>query len=76
VTVVDVKAPGRRDDPAVWAVMDWTRSVARLRGWGFEEWYGADPVLLANVSFPAGYRRPSVIDRRRPGQADPGLTGL
>jgi hypothetical protein len=31
---------------------------------GFEEWYGADPRLLANVSFLAGYRRPSVIDGR------------
>ncbi len=44
--------------------MEWTRAVAGLRGWGFEEWYGADPVLLANVSFLAGYRRSSVIDGR------------
>lgn len=54
VTVVDVKAPGKRDDPPVRAVMEWTRAVAGLRGWGFEEWYGADPVLLANGSFLAG----------------------
>jgi hypothetical protein len=64
VTVVDVKAPGKRDDPEVRAVMEWTREVAGLRGWGFEEWYGADPGLLANVSFLAGYRRPWVIDGR------------
>jgi hypothetical protein len=43
--------------------MAWTREVAALRGWGFEEWYGAPPVLLANVSFLAGYRRVSVIDQ-------------
>jgi hypothetical protein len=41
VTVVDVKAPGKRDDPPVRAVMEWTRTVAGLRGWGFEEWHGA-----------------------------------
>jgi len=64
VTVVDVKAPGKRGDPDVQAVMEWTREVAGLRGWGFEEWYGADPGLLANVSFLAGYRRPAVIDGR------------
>jgi hypothetical protein len=64
VTVVDVKAPGKRGDPDVLAVMGWTREVTGLRGWGFEEWYGADPGLLANVSFLAGYRRPSVIDGR------------
>jgi hypothetical protein len=64
VTVVDVKAPGKREDPAVRAVMEWTRAVAGLRGWGFEEWYGAGPVLLANVSFLAGYRRSSVIEGR------------
>jgi len=64
VTVVDVKAPGKRGDPEVRAVMGWTREVAGPRGWGFEEWYGADPGLLANVSFLAGYRRPSVIDGR------------
>lgn len=64
VTVVDVKAPGKLGDPDVRAVMGWTRQVAGVRGWGFEEWYGADPGLLANVSFLAGYRRPSVIDGR------------
>jgi len=62
VTVVDVKAAGKRADAGVRAVMAWTREVAALRGWGFEEWYGAPPVLLANVSFLAGYRRASVID--------------
>jgi hypothetical protein len=31
------------------------------RGWGFEAWSGADPQLLANVRFLAGYRHGSVI---------------
>lgn len=64
VTVVDVKAPSKREDPEVRAVMEWTREVAGLRGWGFEEWYGAPAPLLGNVSFLAGYRREAVIDQR------------
>jgi hypothetical protein len=64
VTVVDVKAPGRRADPEVRAVMEWTGRVASSRGWGFEEWYGAPRGLLENVSFLAGYRRGAVIDGR------------
>lgn len=64
VTVVDIKAPGKRGDPQVRALMEWTRRVAGLRGWGFEEWYGASPRLLDNVRFLAGYRRRAVIDTR------------
>jgi hypothetical protein len=43
VTVVDVKSPRRQGDPAVRAVMEWTGRTVALRGWGFEEWYGARP---------------------------------
>lgn len=60
--VVDVKRADKRDDPDVRAVMQWTRVTVGLRGWGFEEWYGAPPTHLANVRFLAGYRRRSVID--------------
>jgi hypothetical protein len=28
--------------------MEWTRRVAALRGWAFEEWYGA-PRLLQSI---------------------------
>jgi hypothetical protein len=63
VTVVDVKSPHKREDPQVRALMAWTRDVVGLRGWGFEEWYGAPRQLLANVSFLAGYRRESVVDQ-------------
>ena len=60
--VVDVKSPHKRDDPDVRAVMEWTRDIVGLRGWGFADWYGASPDLLANVRFLAGYRRRAVID--------------
>jgi hypothetical protein len=62
VTVVDVKAPSRLGDPAVRAQFSWTRQVCAGRGWGFEEWSGADSRLLANVRFLAGYRRAAFID--------------
>ena len=61
-TVVDVKSPAKREDPDVRAVMEWTRRTVGLRGWGFEDWYGAPPRLLGNVRFLARYRRRTVID--------------
>src|SRR5262249_10556268 len=62
VTIVDVKAPQKRDDPDVRALMEWTKHTVALRGWGFEEWYGPCADLLANVTFLAGSRRRSIID--------------
>jgi hypothetical protein len=62
VTVVDVKPARRLSDPVVRRVFDWTAEVVGLRGWRFETWSGADPVVLANVRFLAGYRRPWVLD--------------
>jgi hypothetical protein len=62
VTVVDVKAPSRLADPGVRAQFAWTGRVCGGRGWAFEEWSGADPRLLANVRFLAGYRRAALID--------------
>lgn len=61
VTVVDVKAASRLADPAVGAQFAWTRRVCAGRGWAFEAWSGADPRMLANVRFLAGYRRCPVI---------------
>jgi hypothetical protein len=63
VTVVDVKAPHKRDDAKVRAVMAWTRAAVALRGWNFEEWYGAPRQVLSNVTFLAGYRRETVVDQ-------------
>jgi hypothetical protein len=61
VTVVDVKAASKMNDPLVQAMFAWTRELAGWRGWGFEAWSGADQRLLDNVTFLAGYRRPAVI---------------
>jgi len=60
VTVVDVKAAGKMNDPLVLAMFAWTRELAGWRGWGFEAWSGADQRLLENVAFLAGYRQPAV----------------
>jgi hypothetical protein len=62
VTVVDVKPAERAAQDKVRAVFAWTREVVARRGWAFEVWTGADPVVLANVRFLAGYRRPIVVD--------------
>ncbi|MER6590333.1 TnsA-like heteromeric transposase endonuclease subunit [Micromonospora purpureochromogenes] len=62
VTVVDVKPADRLADPVVRRVFDWTAEIVGLRGWRFETWSAGDPVMLANVRFLAGYRRPWVID--------------
>jgi hypothetical protein len=62
VMVVDVKAPSRIADPRVREQFAWTREVCAGRGWVFEAWSGADPRLLANVRFLAGYRREALID--------------
>lgn len=61
VTVVDVKSPHKREDVEVRALMEWTRRTVGLRGWAFEEWYGAAWPLLDNVAFLAGYRRRGVV---------------
>jgi hypothetical protein len=38
----------------------WPGELFEGRGWGYEIWSGADPVVLANVRFLAGYRRPGM----------------
>jgi len=61
VTVVDVKAGSRLDDPAVVAQFAWTHRLCDRQGFRFEVWSGTDPVLLENIRFLAGYRRPTLI---------------
>ncbi len=63
MAVVDVKAAWRMSDPKVVAQFAWTERVCAGRGWAFETWCGADPTLVENVRFLAGYRRPEVIDQ-------------
>jgi hypothetical protein len=60
--VVDVKPRARLGKPQVADVLAWAGEVIRARGWGFEVWSEPDPLLLANVRFLAGYRRPDLFD--------------
>ncbi|MEV1088137.1 TnsA-like heteromeric transposase endonuclease subunit [Streptomyces microflavus] len=62
VTVVDVKAPSRMKDPKVIAQFDWTRQVCSRRGWVYETWSGAEPAVVENVRFLAGYRRRDLVE--------------
>ena len=71
VEMVNVKPADRLADPAVAEALAWPGELFEGRGWGYEIWSGADPVVLANVRFlarlsPAGNasRRG---DRRGPG---------
>jgi len=73
---------GRLADPAVAEALAWPGELFEDRGWGYEIWSGADPVILANVRFLAGYRRPGmppdsvtavVRDEVRPGDHVGGL---
>ena len=60
----------------------WPGELFEARGWDYEIWTGADPVVLANVRFLAGYRRPgmppdavaaAVLGEVRPGEQLGGL---
>jgi hypothetical protein len=82
VRVVNVKPAARLADPAVAEALAWPGELFEARGWGHEIWTGADPVLLANVRFLAGYRRPgmppvavtdAVLDQVRAGDCLGGL---
>ena len=48
--MVDVKPAELVDDAEVAAVMGWTRRLCDARGWAYEVWSGADPVLLRTSS--------------------------
>ncbi|GAA4722571.1 TnsA-like heteromeric transposase endonuclease subunit [Phytohabitans rumicis] len=63
VTVVDVKPEHRLARPEVQAVFRWTEELVTAHGWAFEVWSGTDAVVLENVRFLAGYRRPGTIER-------------
>ena len=82
VQVVNVKPAARLADPAVAEALAWPGPLFEARGWDHEIWTGASPVLLANVRFLAGYRRPgippdditsAVLGEARPGERLGGL---
>jgi hypothetical protein len=60
VQVVNVKPAARLADPAVAEALAWPGPLFEARGWDHEIWTGTSPVLLENVRFLAGYRRPGI----------------
>jgi len=61
VQVVNVKPASRLADPQIAEALAWPGRLFEAHGWQHEIWSGADPVLLANVRFLAGYRRPGLL---------------
>lgn len=61
VRVVNVKPADRLQDPEIVEALAWPGELFRQHGWEYEIWSGAVPVLLENVRFLAGYRRPGVV---------------
>lgn len=76
--VVDVKPAGLLDDPKVAEVLSWTGRLCAGKGWGYEVWSGADPILLRNIRFLGAGRRPGLVDEdvlvKVAGVARPGMT--
>ncbi len=64
VRVVNVKSAGKLADPQIAEALAWPGDLFEAHGWQHEIWTGADPVLLANVRFLAGYRRPGLLAER------------
>jgi hypothetical protein len=63
LTVVAVKPAHLLQDPKIVATFAWVRRVVQDAGWTFEVFSEPDPILLANVRFFAGYRRPESISQ-------------
>lgn len=55
--VVDVKPERMLADAHAAQILKWAGSACAARGWQFEVWTGANPVLLRNVRFLAAGRR-------------------
>jgi TnsA-like endonuclease N terminal len=70
VMIVNVKPADRLEDTRVAESLGWAARVFAGRGWEHERWSGADPQLLANVRFLAGYRRAVLLE------ASPGVQGV
>lgn len=60
-TVVNVKPAARLRQATVAAALAWPRALITGHGWGYEVWSGCNAVLLENVRFLAGYRRPALV---------------
>lgn len=62
VTIVNVKPTDRLENPKVKDALRWAGGLFDSRGWRSENWSGTDPVVMSNVRFLAGYRRPEILD--------------
>jgi hypothetical protein len=60
VTVLNVKPAHRLAAAGVAEALAWPRALFTGHGWRYEVWSGCDPVLLGNIRFLAGYRRPGM----------------
>ncbi|NJP42976.1 TnsA-like heteromeric transposase endonuclease subunit [Streptomyces sp. PRB2-1] len=60
--VVDVKPRHRLKKPEVAFTFSWTREAVTSRGWQYEVWSEAEPAVLENIRFLAGYRREWLFD--------------
>ncbi|MEU1144875.1 TnsA-like heteromeric transposase endonuclease subunit [Streptomyces sp. NPDC005863] len=61
--VVNVKPADRLLNAKIAEALEWPGELFRQHGWGYEVWSGADRVLLENIRFLAGYRRPGVVPK-------------
>ncbi len=61
VRVVNVKPADRLAHPKVADALAWPGALFERHGWQYEIWSGCDPVILDNVRFLAGYRRPGIV---------------
>jgi hypothetical protein len=61
VRVVNVKPAGKLAEPRTAEALAWPGRLIEGHGWRYETWSGADPVLLANLRFLAGYRRAGLL---------------
>ena len=63
VTVVNVKPADRLRDPKVAAALAWPGAAFEAHGWGYEIGSGTPRVVVENVRFLAGYRRPGLVEQ-------------
>jgi hypothetical protein len=59
--LVNVKPAELLEDPKIAEALAWPGRIARRLGWQYEVWSGADPVVLANIRFLAGYQWSEVV---------------
>ncbi|NUR05363.1 MAG: TnsA-like heteromeric transposase endonuclease subunit [Streptomyces sp.] len=62
VRVVNVKPADRARDPKIREALAWPGELFAAQGWLYEVWSGCESVVLRNVRFLAGFRRPWVVD--------------